>query len=464
MMGAVLKLAIVASLLALAWIVSMRLPRNPSPLSSGEHVISPRRILLSALAIAFCASLVLLGTEPGTVLDYLAIILWKGTTGADSWNFLDQAARYLRDNPSRLVYTDLFFHSHVKFQYPVTSLLPWAALQQIPGAGTDLLARLANHISLLFLGLTGLLSGIAMRLSWTRSSGRAPNETRFESFALLSGSIACGLLFYPLTRSWQLGQIQTSLSCFAVASLVCWQIGRPRLAGLLLGICCLAKPQWVVALAWGFLHREFAFAAAGTSVCLAGGLLAGWLYGFGQYLDYLPAMSFMSRTGEAFQANQSVNGLLNRLLHNGDNLVWHADSFAPYHPLVHAATLVSAAILLGVALFRHLREPKTEFDLALVLLALTIASPIAWEHHYGLALGLLALVAPVVLCDPRWERTAPWMLGAIWIAIGQNIPISARLADTPFNFLQSHLFFGGLALFSLLLLVPRPHAGTNGRF
>ncbi len=80
-------------------------------------------------------------------------------------------------------------------------------------------------------------------------------------------------------------------------------------------------------------------------------LTAGGLYGFYHYLDYLPVLSFLSRHGESFFPNQSVNGLMHRFFFNGNNLQWVSDQFPPFNPIVYACSLIAGAIILGPALF-----------------------------------------------------------------------------------------------------------------
>jgi hypothetical protein len=40
-----------------------------------------------------------------------------------------------------------------------------------------------------------------------------------------------------------------------------------------------------------------------------------------------------------------MNGLKNRLLFNGNNLIWDGAAFASYNPVVYAGTLLSFAVL-----------------------------------------------------------------------------------------------------------------------
>ncbi|TXH51513.1 MAG: hypothetical protein E6Q93_21895 [Burkholderiaceae bacterium] len=91
-----------------------------------------------------------------------------------------------------------------------------------------------------------------------------------------------------------------------------------------------------------------------------------------------------------------------------------------------------------------------------MLLSVTIAAPIAWEHHYAVLLPILALLVPGWMADPAPAR--PRMraaaLMALFVIVAQRLDITHRLADTWMNPLLSYLFFGALAV--LVLLYRRP--------
>ena len=59
-------------------------------------------------------------------------------------------------------------------------------------------------------------------------------------------------------------------------------------------------------------------------------------------------LRFIARHGEAFFANNSVNGIVNRLVFNGSNLDWEQHSFAPFHPVVYIATAATGAVLMAI--------------------------------------------------------------------------------------------------------------------
>jgi hypothetical protein len=94
-------------------------------------------------------------------------------------------------------------------------------------------------------------------------------------------------------------------------------------------------------------------------------------------------------------------------------------------------------------------------DFSIMALCLTMASPIAWEHHYGILLPIFAFLAPTLL-----ERR---VLGALTIPVlctsyllsSSYFHVAKRLAATPLNVLQSYLFFGALLLLVFLHAMTR---------
>jgi hypothetical protein len=107
---------------------------------------------------------------------------------------------------------------------------------------------------------------------------------------------------------------------------------------------------------------------------------------------------------------------------------------------------VAAAIFLSLALFRraHDNEAGRVRDFCIMGLSLTLASPIAWEHHYGITFAMFA-----VLLAGSAGRHLAW-LGASYILIGTFVPLTNLLAATPWNIAQSTLLVGALILLVLL--------------
>ena len=378
-------------------------------------------------------------------LRYLQQDAWQ-----DSWGPMYKAIEDLREHPDIPIYSKLFFTDHTKFQYPLSSLLPLDLLQRIADISQETLFQVLNTVSWWFVIITGITSWLIFRESHRTTAGTKDQSVGLSS---LIPVIAITITFYPLAKSYTLGQIQTAITMLVAMSLLAWQWKKPWLSGILLGICCAIKPQWAVVILWGLIRKEWWF--VGTSGITFGGLTLAsiGMYGFANYIDYLPVMSFLSRQGESFYPNQSVNGLMNRLIFNGDNLKWHADGFPPFNPTVYAVTVISAIVILGLALLWRRKQKASAFDLAVLILSLTISSPIAWEHHYAILLPIFALITPICISQKvAGKYTSTYLLIAFFLT-SQRLNFTRVFADTYLNFLQSYVFFGAVIVLWLLYQV-----------
>src|SRR5215468_12334126 len=110
------------------------------------------------------------------------------------------------------------------------------------------------------------------------------------------------------------------------------------------------------------------------------------------------------------------------------------NAFPPYSLLVYGGTLVASIVLLSAALFRrgNKGDPDRTFDFCTMALSITIASPIAWEHHYGTILPVFAVLLPSVIGNRR--RLILLILS--YVVISNFIPVANLLAPTIFNIAQ----------------------------
>ncbi|MEZ5332435.1 MAG: glycosyltransferase family 87 protein [Thermoanaerobaculia bacterium] len=254
--------------------------------------------------------------------------------------------------------------------------------------------------------------------------------------------------FYPIVRGWWGGQVQTLLYGLFVLALWAWLAGRPALAGGLVGLICTVKPQLGLLAAWGLVRGERRFVAGLAGSAGAVSLVSLATYGWRDHVEYLRVLSFIGRHGESYAPNQSVNGLLHRLLHEGNNLHWVGDAFAPFDPWVYGLTLLtSLAFVAGALLWRRPRPGGERrsvgtLDLSVAVLSFTMASPVVWQHHYDVLLPLLAVaLAAAVGAGRRWLVAC---VACAFVLVGTFTTLVDRFADTRWNVLQSYLFVGAL--------------------
>ncbi|MBK1840898.1 DUF2029 domain-containing protein [Azospirillum sp. YIM B02556] len=409
-----------------------------------------------------------------TVWDVLLLILGRSPERLplDSWEPMMTAFTWLHDHGQGDVYDAIFFTKHVKFQYPLTSLLVMEALSAVG----LLHLRIYALINLLMVvatagGMALLMRDLAERTGFDQAVRNG--GSRWMLAAL--GAVAT-LCFFPIVKAFAVGQMQVWLNAAFVFATLFYLRDQRALAGAMLGASTLIKPQMSLFLIWALLRREWRFAIGWAAVVIPGFAAASALYGFGASLHYLDVLSFLGQHGESYYANQTLNGLLHRLLQNGPNLVltangegeWRGSAFPAYNPLVHVATLVSGLLFILFGLLWRVgngavgkggegsdrRQPIASFLVAGT--CFTIGTPIAWIPHYGVLLPVCAYLLFVLIDRAALDRRrglGKLLLLGIGFAILSNDffhPLN-ELAGTPYNFLQSYLFFTALMLLHLLV-------------
>jgi hypothetical protein len=187
----------------------------------------------------------------------------------------------------------------------------------------------------------------------------------------------------------------------------------------------------------------------------AGLAVSLWRYGVHDHLEYLRVLSYIARRGEAFYANQSINGALNRALFNGSNLEWQGHEFPPPHPAVYIGTMAAFVALMWVSL--RPTEPGTgrAVDFSMAALAVTLTAPVAWEHHYGILLPIYAAVTPFVIVRRPFGRWTAVGMVLSFVVAANYFQFTNHFADTWLNPLQSYLLAAGL--FAWLVIYRAAH-------
>lgn len=371
-------------------------------------------------------------------------------TDADSWRPVIAASE--AHGHGKPIYS-VFFDEGIKFQYPPTALL---LLDLLPVADSARFSTLewASRIAVIL----SVLFAILILLRSIEQISPASYANDFEKLPLIILGLCLGLAYYPMLKAHSLGQVQVFLNAMMVIALYACLRGSSALAGGLMGLCCLLKPQYCLLFVWGALRRDWRFSLAFAAIAGMGLLVSLAKFGFANHLEYLQVLSEISRHGEAFWANQSINGLMQRAVGNGDPVRFDPDGFPEYHLVVHAMTLVTSAAILLVALWpgRQRRTPtESAIALAVMLAAVTLSSPVAWEHHYGSLLATFALAVPMLAVNrPLGAFTGPVALAAYVAMSSIVLRPSIFFVEKPWLWPAAwHLLFGTMLWLACLLVL-----------
>jgi hypothetical protein len=369
-------------------------------------------------------------------------------THTDSWYTMNQAYAHIRAHPEVPVYSELFFRWKVKFQYPVSSLL---VLAPLGAAGADPQALYRSFTVLSQLSLAVLLSACGMLAVSLLNRGSPDGEflTSRKRWSVVAATALLVSTFYPVYKAYNLGQIQLWLDALIAVAFWCYWSGFRRWTGVLVGLMALIKPQYGLFLIWAALRRQWGVTTGFLGAFALGSIASLALFGWENNVQYFSVLSYLSLHGESYFPNQSVNGLMNRLLENGPNLVFLQHGFPDFHPLVYAVTMATSVFMVAGSLYFPLRwrGGGSVVDFSILLLTCTMASPIAWEHHYGVLVPILIFLFTRLGRFRPMERVA---LGVSFFAVAANHSWTNRFADGWYCILQSYLFFGALCILVLL--------------
>jgi len=348
---------------------------------------------------------------------------------------------------SSLIYRENFFKRHLKFIYPPTALVFFRPLQDLErDRFIFVVTSVINRIFLLF----GI---VAIFWLFNRRANRAGRTTR--DAVLQNVSVALLLFtFYPYFKAFTLGQAQIWINALILFSLLAYDRGKGGLSGVAMGFCTLIKPSYGLVLLWGLLAKRRRFAAAFLIVVLCGLTASLVLYGWQNHLDYIRVLNYVGQHGEGYYPNQSINGFLNRALHNGNNLRWVADKYPPENALVRWGTSSTSLLLLGLALgccWKN-RRRLNPWHYLIMLLSITIASPIAWEHTYGFTFIIFVLLGEAIFrggLKNKWTWVAAAAISYLLSSHFLHF-LNTAFAETGWNFLQSYLLLGELILLALM--------------
>lgn len=385
--------------------------------------------------------------NPGGLKPYLLSFL-SDRQWTDSWAPMLTSLDYFRAHPALPIYDAPLYDTLI---YSLGSLLPLLALRRLGLSDAAMLRLLAISSWLAVVGVAVVTLLLARVLLHRRGA-------RLDVSSALAVVLAC-LGFYPLMKGFALGNAQTFLSFGFALLLLLWTTGHDRFSGALAAVLAFVKPQYGLLLVWMVVRRRWGAAIAFLACSAVVLLLSVAVFGLHNNLDYLRVLAGLSRKAQSHYGNQSMFGTLNRALFNGENLGYEPHVYTPYIAWVYRVTVLTSLLLVGtVLLFPWGKLRGSAADLGAMGVASVAASPMAWEHHYGIVFALFAWAWFAFGC---FQRRRPWLLAmAAFLCCNALLATNYLAPLRGWNILQSYLYFGALLL--LVVLFRAARAVTRG--
>jgi alpha-1,2-mannosyltransferase len=385
---------------------------------------------------------------PGTIAQLVKLFAHV-QQGTDSWEPMLKSLDYFHTHPESPIYEAKLYDTLI---YSLVSLLPLAALEKLGITGDRMLRLLAwsSWLAVWFVG--GVSALLASRLLSRKGA-------KLSAASIISIFVAC-IFFYPLLKGYTLGNAQTFLTLGFTLLIYLWSTGREKSSGVVVAALAMVKPQYVLILLWMAVRKRWGAFWSGTIFAAVMFSISIMVFGWHNNLDYLPVLAGLSHKAQSHYANQSMFGTLNRMVFNGENLDYHPYVYTSYVPWIYYATVSSSLFLAGLALFYPWGKFRgTTADIANMSIVSVAASPMAWEHHYGIVFPIFVWLWFSYGC---WEQRRTWLLGTSFFLCSSWLSVTTFLASKPgLNLLQSYIYFGALLLMFILYRLPR--AEEHGR-
>jgi len=407
------------------------------------------RLLLFVLGSLFTANFVqwlacrLLGLgNPGNIRNMVGQF-WRLQQWTDSWVPMMKSLDYFRDHPTLPLYFAPLYDTLI---YSLPSLLPLVLLRKAGVSDPTMLRLLALGSFLAVLGIIACALWMGRRLLARRG-------LTLQWPAILACCLAV-LFCYPLLKGFSLGNAQTFLSFGFALLLLFWTDGNEIAAGIT--ACCLTcvKPQYVLILIWMVIRKRWNAAVAFLVTGAVLFAIAIAVFGLHNNLDYIKVLSSLSHKAQSHYGNQSMFGTVNRMIFNGENLGYTPYVYTPYIPWVYRLTVTTALVLLALALFFPWGKLKgSSADLSAIGLVSVASSPMAWEHHYGIVLGIFAWLW---FAYGAAQEKRPWLTGlAAFLILNELTGFNFLWHYRGWNLLQSYMYIGALLLLGVLMTLAR---------
>jgi alpha-1,2-mannosyltransferase len=268
-------------------------------------------------------------------------------------------------------------HGELVFTYPPFGALMFIPMSRLPWRGAVFLLLVCSAVAYL----------VAVWLTARRLGWHGP--------AMLLALVA-GLLAAPVVRTAEQGQINLILMALVMVDM--WVVPS-KYRGTLIGLAAGIKLIPGVFVLYAVIRRDW-LSVARSAAAGAATVAVTWAVNPAASSRYWTELVFdTSRSGGGgYPDNQSLVGVLARVLHNDAPPIWLT---LP----VQAAALALAAVVARRA--DHAGRP-IEALLAIALGGL-LASPVSWSHHWVWCVPL------VMLLVERAPRLVTWASGLVFL-------------------------------------------------
>ena len=272
--------------------------------------------------------------------------------------------------------------------------------------------------------------------------------------------------FFPIRWCLMCVNVQSFITFFLAVLILAYAKSRNFLAGIMLALAACLKPYLALLLLFAAFRKQCKFivgAVVTAGILILASIIVVGISPWQTYLfDVLPVLS----RGYGYYPNHSINGIAHRWLGHSTEIV-----VGPKSIIVSIATWMSAIVFIGLSVcprpikrLQHHQnipmpsEPTNQrllavqhdvlfraIDVAIALLAVTLASPIVWDHYYALCIVLFSVCLAINNSTVLNSRFLGVLAGS-YILLGTYFLTVKTAVSGPLTLINATHFFGAILL------------------
>ena len=248
-------------------------------------------------------------------------------------------------------------------------------------------------------------------------------------------------LSFPVKFTLGMGQSGLLVSLLLLIAFYLRETKQKIKSGLLLGIAVLMKPILGFILLFFFLKKEWKIIITAGFFILFLTTLSLIIFGVDKYVFYLTSVlpQLIKPVGREIYYNQGIMGFVSRLTGN---------------IFLKGITSIFLSLVFLSLLLRETLKPKDNRLLfALFLITLVLIDTLSWQHHFVLLIYPFIYATYSSIKQKKKENL--WLIGLAYLLVSGNIGNPVVFDFFPLSLILSHVFYGSVILFFVLLSIDR---------
>jgi len=262
-------------------------------------------------------------------------------------------------------------------------------------------------------------------------------KIKFVDFVFI---LALIFLSFPVKFTLGMGQINLISSMFLILNYYFYKKNKVLKSGIFLGLSIWTKPIFALMLIFYILRfkKNYKLISSTVIFLLLIFIIGIFTFGLNNVLStFYVVPTLLNFNLREIYFNQGIMGFVARLIDN--NLIRAGISF------------ITGAVIFLITILKSIKNKNEDLQFSLFIIAILLFNPLSWQHHFSFLIFPFLTVFYYIK-KAKSNNLILWFWLS-YILISLNIKNPSFFFEYPINLILSHVFYGSLILYVLILIL-----------